>query len=175
MMTPVSNLDDDAPLRRCVCGLSLVATVCLCLTLATVVFPDGLQGCISRFWLAGFMLINWSTLFYLTNELVILKWAHGSWEICHLRLFLKEVVSLRHWPIFSINYGKVWIELSLTYTLLIFLSFSFLDLSKGIIYGFETLCTTKTLQLEHDKNSSEFFVQFEIFKILKFKRICLYI
>jgi hypothetical protein len=33
----------------------------------------------------------------------------------------------------------------------------FLYLSKYIIYGFKTLLTIKTLQLQHDKNSSEFF------------------
>jgi hypothetical protein len=55
--------------------------------------------------------------------------------------------------------------------LLTFFKFSFLYLSKGRIYGFETLRSTETLQLEHNKNSSEFFVQFKIFKHLKFKRI----
>jgi hypothetical protein len=39
-MTPAGNLDDDAHLQRCVCGLRLVARVAVC-ALATVVFHDG--------------------------------------------------------------------------------------------------------------------------------------
>jgi hypothetical protein len=64
--------------------------------------------------------------------------------------------------------GKVWNEQGLTYTLLTFSSFSFLYLSKCIIYGFKTLRTIETLQLQHDKNSLGFFCairNFQIFKI----------
>jgi hypothetical protein len=66
--------------------------------------------------------------------------------------------------------GKVWIEPHGVYTLLTFSTFSFLYLSKDRMYEFETLRTTETLQLEHEKNSSEFFCavwNFRIFKIQK--------
>jgi hypothetical protein len=46
--------------------------------------------------------------------------------------------------------GKVWKKQGLTYTLLTFFSFSFSYLSNCIIYGFKTLRTIKTLQLQHD-------------------------
>jgi hypothetical protein len=66
--------------------------------------------------------------------------------------------------------GKVWIEPHGIYTLLTFSNFSILYLSKDRMYRFETLRTTETLQLEHDKNSLEFFCavwNFRFFKIQK--------
>jgi hypothetical protein len=65
-MTPADNLDDDACLLRCVCGLCVVARVAVC-ALATVVLYDGRRGCLYRF-LAGFSLIKRRTLFSLINE-----------------------------------------------------------------------------------------------------------
>jgi hypothetical protein len=66
MMTSASNLDDDACLQWCVCGLCLVARVAVC-ALAMVVFHDGRRGRLYRF-LAGFPLIKRPTLFSLINE-----------------------------------------------------------------------------------------------------------
>jgi hypothetical protein len=65
-MTPADNLDDDACLQWCVCGLCLVARVVVCV-LAMVVFYDGRRGCLYRF-LADFPLIKRPTLFSLINE-----------------------------------------------------------------------------------------------------------
>jgi hypothetical protein len=65
-MTPANNLDDDACLQRCVCGLCLVARVVVC-ALATVVLHDGRRECLYQF-LASFPLIKRPTLFSLINE-----------------------------------------------------------------------------------------------------------
>jgi hypothetical protein len=67
-MTPANNLDDDACLQWCVCGLCLVARVVVCV-LTMVVFYDGRRGCLYQF-LTGFPLIKRPTLFSLINE----KW-----------------------------------------------------------------------------------------------------
>jgi hypothetical protein len=82
-------------------------------------------------------------------------------------------------PCFFVNFGriqvkgKVWNEQGLSYAFLTIFSFSFWYLSKCIIYWFETLRTTETLQLKHEKNSYGFFCAVWNFWILKFKRISL--
>jgi hypothetical protein len=58
-MMSVGNLDDNACLRQCVCGLCLAARVAIC-ALATVVFHNGGRGCLDRF-LGDFPLIKWPT------------------------------------------------------------------------------------------------------------------
>jgi hypothetical protein len=65
-MTSTGNLDDVARLKRCVCGLRLVVRVAVC-ALTTVVFHDGRRWYLYRF-LAGFLLIKRSTLFFLINK-----------------------------------------------------------------------------------------------------------
>jgi hypothetical protein len=65
-MTSGDNLNDDACLQRCVCGLCLVARVTV-RALAMVVLHDNREGCLYRL-LAGFPLIKWPTLFSLINE-----------------------------------------------------------------------------------------------------------
>jgi hypothetical protein len=48
-MTSADNLDDDARLQWCVCGLCLVARVVVC-ALATVVLHDVVEGVCIGFW-----------------------------------------------------------------------------------------------------------------------------
>jgi hypothetical protein len=97
----------------------------------------------------------------LSNVLVWFARTHALWQHCQLHKVIYPFSSLIHDLTRACTHGtskrKVWNEQGLTYTLLTFSSFSFLYLSKCIIYGFQTLRTIGTLQQQHDKNSSGFF------------------